>query len=181
MQCKQSSYQTVFTLSKSYRQTLFWEFEWTLEQTENSQIENFQVKEKLAQHANMEQIILSSTVLEFTWLVIDGFMQENSPGYAVAKNINDIIATDHSFEECIFTVVETIQHLFQKLGFAIHPDKSKFVPAKIVEYLGWLRKMVAVQIFKKLKSEMVTRSEKKIHENCCVIFYDSETDDKTVF
>ena len=68
-------------------------------------------------------------------MVIDGFVEENSPGYTAAKNINDVIATDHGFEECIFTVVETI-HLFQKLGFVIHPDKSKFVPAKIVEYLG---------------------------------------------
>ena len=108
----------------------------------------------------MEQIILSTTVLEFTWLVIDGFVEENNPGYTAAKNINDVIATDHGFEECIFTVVETI-YLFQKLAFVIHPDKSKFVPAKIVEYLGWLRKMVTFQIFKKLKSEMVTRSEKK--------------------
>ena len=54
----------------------------------------------------MEQIILSTTVLEFTWMVIDGFVEENSPGYTAAKNINDVIATDHGFEECIFTVVE---------------------------------------------------------------------------
>ena len=58
-------------------------------------------------------------------------------GYTVAIYINDIIAIDQSFEECLLTVVETI-NLFQKLGFVIHPDKSKFILAKIVEYLGFI-------------------------------------------
>ena len=43
---------------------------------------------------------------------------------------------DQSFDKCLLTVVETI-NLFQKLGFVIHPDKSKFMPVKIVEYLGF--------------------------------------------
>ena len=57
--------------------------------------------------------------------------------YTVAIGIDDIIATDQSFEGCLLTVVETI-NLFQKLGFVIHPHKSKFIPAKIVEYLGFI-------------------------------------------
>ena len=55
-------------------------------------------------------------------------------GYTVATYIDDIIAIGQSFEECFLTVVETI-NLFQKLGFLIHPDERKFIPAKIVEYL----------------------------------------------
>ena len=58
-------------------------------------------------------------------------------GYAVAIYIDDIIAIDQSFEECPPTVVETI-NLFQKLVFVIHPDKSKFIPAKTVKYLGFI-------------------------------------------
>ena len=58
-------------------------------------------------------------------------------GYAVAIYIDDIIAIDQSFEECLLTVVETI-NLFQKLDFLIHHDKSKFIAAKIVEYLGFI-------------------------------------------
>ena len=58
-------------------------------------------------------------------------------GYTVAIYIDDIIAIGQSFEECLLTVVETI-NLFQKLGFLIHPDKSKFIPAKIMEYLGFI-------------------------------------------
>ena len=56
--------------------------------------------------------------------------------YTVAIYIDDIIATDQSFEDRLLTVVETI-NLFQKLGFVIHPDKSKFIPAKIVEHLSF--------------------------------------------
>ena len=57
--------------------------------------------------------------------------------YTVVIYTDDIIAIDQSFEECLLTVVKTI-NLFQKLGFLIHPDKSKFIPAKIVEYLGFI-------------------------------------------
>ena len=56
-------------------------------------------------------------------------------GYTAAIYIDDIIAIDQSFEECLLTVVETI-NLFQKLGFVIHSDKSTFIPAKKLEYLG---------------------------------------------
>ena len=57
--------------------------------------------------------------------------------YTVAIYIDDIISRDQSFEECLLTVVEIIT-LFQKLNFVIHPDKSKFTPANIVEYLGFI-------------------------------------------
>ena len=68
-------------------------------------------------------------------------MQANT----VAIYIDDIIAIDQSFEKCLLTVVETT-NFFLKLGFVIHPNKSKFTPAKIVEYLGFvidLGKMIA--------------------------------------
>ena len=65
--------------------------------------------------------------------------------YTVAIYIDDIIAIDQSFEECLLTVVETT-NLFQKLGFVIHPNKSNFTPARIVEYIGFfidLGKLIA--------------------------------------
>ena len=58
-------------------------------------------------------------------------------GYTVAIYIDDIIAKDQSFEECLLTVVETI-NLFQKLGFLIHPEKGKYIPTKIMENLGFI-------------------------------------------
>ena len=48
-------------------------------------------------------------------------------GYAVAIYIANIIAIDQGFEECLLTVVETI-NLFQTIDVAVHPDKNKFTP-----------------------------------------------------
>ena len=78
---------------------------------------------------------LSPGPRKFTKLTKPSLAILRMQGYTVAIYINDVIAIDQSFEECLLNVVETIS-LFQKLGFLIHPDKSKFIPAKIVEYLG---------------------------------------------
>ena len=57
-------------------------------------------------------------------------------GYTVAIYIDDIIAIDQSFEECLLVVAKTI-NLFQKLGFVIHSKKGNFITAKkIVTYLS---------------------------------------------
>ena len=82
---------------------------------------------------------------KFTKLTKAPWTMLRKQGYTVAIYVDDIIAIDQSFEECHLTVAETI-NLFQKLGFVIHPDKSKFIPAKIVEYLGFIidsEKMIA--------------------------------------
>ena len=83
-------------------------------------------------------------------------------GYTVAIYINDIIAIGQSFEECLLTVAETI-NLFQKLGFLIHPDKSKFMPAKIVEYLGFIIDS------EKMITYLSDQKKQKIYANCCII------------
>ena len=58
-------------------------------------------------------------------------------GYTVAIYIDDIIAITESFEECPLTVLGAT-NLFQILDFVIHPDKSNFIPAEIVEYLCFI-------------------------------------------
>ena len=83
-------------------------------------------------------------------------------GYTVAVYDDDIIAIDQSFEECLLTVVETI-HLFQKLSFLIHPDKSKFIPAKTVEYLGFIIDS------EKMITYLSDQKKPKIYEKCCII------------
>ena len=77
---------------------------------------------------------LSPGPRKFTKLTNPPLKMLRMQGYTVTTYIDDIIAIDQSFEECLLTVVETV-HLFQKLSFVIHSDKSKFTPAKIVEYL----------------------------------------------
>ena len=76
--------------------------------------------------------------------------------------IDDIIAIDQSFEEYLLTAVETI-NLLQKLCFVIHPDKSKFVPTKIVEYLGFIIDS------EKMITYLSDQKKQKIHEKCCII------------
>ena len=80
---------------------------------------------------------LSQVPLKFTKLTEPPLANLRMQGYTVAIYIDDIITLDQSFEECLLTVVETT-NLFQKLVFLIHPDKIKFIPAKIVEYLGFI-------------------------------------------
>ena len=65
-------------------------------------------------------------------------------------------------EECLLTVVETI-NLFQKLGFLIYPDKSKFIPAKIVEYLG------SIIDSEKMITYLSDQKKQKLYEKCYII------------
>ena len=82
-------------------------------------------------------VVLPNGLSNFAKLTNPSLAGLRMQGYTVAIYIDDIIAIDQSFEECLLTVVETI-NLFQTLGFVTHPDKSKFIPAKIVEYLGFI-------------------------------------------
>ena len=59
-------------------------------------------------------------------------------------------------------MVETI-NLFQKLGFIIQPDKIKFIPAKIVEYLGFIIDS------EKMITYLSDHKKQKIYEKCCII------------
>ena len=74
----------------------------------------------------------------------------------------DIIALDQSFEECLFNVVEIV-NLFQNLGFVIHPDKKKFIPAKIVKYLGFIIDS------EKTITYLSDQKKPKRYEKCCII------------
>ena len=54
-------------------------------------------------------------------------------------------------------------YLLQKLGFLIHPDKSKFIPATIAEYLGFMIDS------EKMVTYLSGQKRTKIHEKCCII------------
>ena len=83
-------------------------------------------------------------------------------GYTIAIYINDIIAIDQSFEEWLLTVVEA-RNLFQKLGFVIHPYKGKFIPANIVEYLGFITDS------EKMVTYLSDQKKQKHYEEYCII------------
>ena len=59
-------------------------------------------------------------------------------------------------------MVETI-NLFQKLNFVIRPDKSKFIPAQIVEYLGFIIDS------EKMITYLSNQKKQKKYEKCCII------------
>ena len=105
---------------------------------------------------------LSPGPRKFTKLTKSPLAMLRMQGYTVAIYNDDIIAIDQSFEECLLTVVETI-NLFQKLGFVIHPHKSKFIPAKIVEYLGFIIDSG------KMITYLSDQKKQKIYEKCCNI------------
>ena len=66
------------------------------------------------------------------------------------------------FEECLLTVIEA-RNLFQKPGCVIHPDNSKFIPAKIVDYLGF------IIVSEKMITYLSDQKKQKIYEQCCII------------
>ena len=74
---------------------------------------------------------------KFTKLTKPPLARLRMQGCTIAIHINGIIAIDKSLEECLHTMVEII-HLFQKLDFVIHSEKSKFISTKVVEYLGFI-------------------------------------------
>ena len=80
-------------------------------------------------------------------------------GHTVAIHIDDIISVDNTFESCLLTVIKTIE-LFQSLGFVMHPEKSKFIPSKKVEYLGF------VIDSERMVTYLSDHKNKKIYDKC---------------
>ena len=106
--------------------------------------------------------VLSPGPRRFTKLTKSPLAMLRIHRYTVEIYIDDIIATDQSFEECLFAVVKTI-NLFQKLGFITHSDKSKFIPAKRVEYTGF------VIDSEKMITYLSVQKKQKNYKKCCNI------------
>ena len=104
---------------------------------------------------------LSPGTQKFTKLTKPPLFILRMQGYTVAIYIDDIISRDQSFEECLLTMVEIIT-LFQKLNFVVHPDKSKFTPANIVEYLGFIKDK-SLKYDKGNFNAIITLSEDALH------------------
>ena len=104
---------------------------------------------------------LSPGPRKFTKLTKPPLAMLRMQGYTVAIYINDIIAIDQSFQECLLAVIDKI-NLFQKLDFVIHPGKSKSIPAKIVEYLGFI-------IYSEKMVTYLSDQKKEIYDKCCII------------
>ena len=64
----------------------------------------------------------------------------------VAGFIDDLITMGRSFVECERNI-KLIVTLLDSLGFVVHPDKSIFVPARSIEYLGLVTHSQSMTIF----------------------------------
>ena len=102
---------------------------------------------------------LSPGPRKFTKLTTPPLALLRTQRQTVAIYIEDIISVDDTFESCLLTVTKTIK-LFQTLGFVIHPKKSKFIPSKKVEYLGF------VNDSERMVTYLSDHKEKKIYDKC---------------
>ena len=51
-----------------------------------------------------------------------------------------------TFKECLDNVIETVS-LLESLGFIIHPDKSKFIPSRVMTFLGFVIDSVLMKVY----------------------------------
>ena len=79
--------------------------------------------------------------------------------HTVGIYIDDILSVDDTFESCLLTVIKTIK-LFQSPGFVIHSEKSKFIPSRNVEYLGF------VVDSERTVTYLSDHKKKKIYDKC---------------
>ena len=62
--------------------------------------------------------------------------------------------TFKEFEECKDAVIDTCDLLI-KLGFSIHPDKSKFIPVQKIEYLGFTLDSTSLTVLTDIKQQKI--------------------------
>ena len=101
--------------------------------------------------------VLSPGPRKFTKLTKPPLALIRIQGHTVAIYIDDIISVYDTFESCLLTVIKTIK---LSLGFVIHPEKSKFIPSKKVEYLGF------VIDSERMVTYLSDHKKKKIYDKC---------------
>ena len=124
----------------------------------NTRLLNFLCSSKLLKFVVLSNG-LSPDTQKFTKLTKHPLAMLRMQGYAVVIYIDDTIAIDKSFEVFLLIVMEII-NLFQKLDFVIHPNKTKLMPAKIMEYLGFI---IAT------KTDLLDQKKQKVYEKCCIV------------
>ena len=82
-------------------------------------------------------------------------------GYTVAMYIDDIIAINQSFEECLLNVVE--KKFILKAGICNTAIEKEFIPAKIVKYLGFIIDS------EKMVTYLSDQKKQKTYDKCCNI------------
>ena len=61
----------------------------------------------------------------------------HNQGHIIAGYLDDFILLHDTYEGCAVSVIEAIL-TFDKLGFAVHPQKSVFIPTQSLVFLGFV-------------------------------------------
>ena len=60
--------------------------------------------------------------------------------------IDDLYLQGDSYAGCVETVIDTVS-LLDRLGFVIHPQKSKCIPKQQVKFPGFIVDSVSMKVF----------------------------------
>lgn len=88
---------------------------------------------------------LSLCPRKFTKLLKPLFACLRQSGHLITSYIDDNYIQGSSYEECVESVLDTIS-MYSKLGFYIHPEKSKLHPAQEITYLGFILNSVSMTV-----------------------------------
>ena len=83
------------------------------------------------------QIFTKISEIPFSILREKGFLSE--------VYVDDSSLQGDDYEDCFSNVLSTIE-ILRSLGFTIHPDKSRFMPAQYITYLGFILNPVQTTI-----------------------------------
>ena len=88
---------------------------------------------------------LSSAPRIFTKLMKPVFPALRKKGHQIMGYLDDSFLMGNTSEECEKAVVASVE-LLTKLGFQIHPEKSRLLPVQVIEYLGFLIDSVTMTV-----------------------------------
>ena len=91
----------------------------------------------------------------FTRLMKPVFSALRKKGHQIMGYLDDSFLMGDTFEECEKAVVASVE-LLTKLGFQIHPEKSRLLPVQVIEYLGfWIDSVTMTVRLTPLKRQKV--------------------------
>ena len=82
---------------------------------------------------------------KFTKLLKPVLAQLRRLDHVIAAYIDDMLNIGEDYNDCVRNVADTILW-FDKLGFHIHPEKSKFIPSQEITFLGFVINSVDMTI-----------------------------------
>ena len=77
--------------------------------------------------------------------VFPGFLLKSSNLHYPVAHLDDIYLQGQTYDQCVRNVID-ITVLFDKLGLAVHPEKSVFTPTQVLTILGFVLNSVTMTL-----------------------------------